>query len=132
MKRSEIRLYERAMRMRWNIPDEYKQAVVRRMVAIVADQTTTNREATAAGRVIISAEAQNQTDEHEIERTESADESRNRFLEVANRLGIGTNVGRTVDGRTTDSDTTHDARTIRDGRTNKPSEADGEEAGGDS
>ena len=123
---------QQAIGQRWKLREEFKDAMVRRLMQIVANPKSTNREITSASRALIAAEAQNQTDEHEIERTESADESRNRFLEVANRLGIGTNVGRTVDGRTTDSDTTHDARTIRDGRTNKPSEADGEEAGGDS
>lgn len=78
-----------AANQRWNIKPEYKDALVRRLTSIIADPNSTTREVTAASRALIAAESQNQSDE---QRDEQIDESRNRFLGIAERLGITTTI----------------------------------------
>jgi hypothetical protein len=83
--RKDIRLYETAVRNEWPISDEYKQVLIKSMMRIIADPATTPREKTSAARVVMIANAQNQTEEifnGTVERP------RNRFLEIAERLGI--------------------------------------------
>lgn len=82
-------MIQKAMEQRWDIKPEYKSALVRRLVAIIANPDSTAREVTSASRALIAAEAQNQSDEHS---DEQIDEQRNRFLAVAERLGIATTV----------------------------------------
>lgn len=89
MKRSEIKLLERAMRQRWDIKQEYKDAAVRRLMRIIANPSSSNREATAAIKALITAESQNQSDDN---RDEQIDERRNRFLDIAKELGITTHI----------------------------------------
>ena len=54
------------------------------MLAIIGDKSSSNREIISAVKALISAEKQNQTDEH----TAALQSDRNRFLEVAQQLGI--------------------------------------------
>ena len=61
---SDTRLQERAIRERWPIKDEYREAIVKRLVAVVVDPQASRRERTAACRALIAAESQNQSDEH--------------------------------------------------------------------
>lgn len=56
---SERRLEQRAIRERWPIPDKYREPVVNRIVKIVVDPTSTNREATSAARCLAAMDAQN-------------------------------------------------------------------------
>jgi hypothetical protein len=87
------------MNERWNIKPEYKDALVRRLIAIVADPNSTSREATQASNALMKAESQNQADEH---RNEQVDEERNRFLDIAERLGIATTVRQLPEARGSD------------------------------
>jgi hypothetical protein len=89
LSRSDMRMIAQAANQRWEIKPEYKNALVRRLTAIIADPNSTTREVTAASRALIAAEAQNQSDE---QRDEQIDESRNRFLDIAERLGITTTI----------------------------------------
>ena len=61
---SDTRLQERAIRERWPIKEEYREAIVKRLVGIVVDPQASHRESTAACRALISAEGQNQADDH--------------------------------------------------------------------
>lgn len=88
-------MIQKAMEQRWDIKPEYKSALVRRLVAIIANPNSTAREVTSASRALIAAEAQNQSDEHS---DEQIDEQRNRFLAVAERLGLETTIKQLPEG----------------------------------
>ena len=47
------RLLERAVRSRWPIPEKYKEAIIKRQVAIAVDAKSKPREASAAARTIL-------------------------------------------------------------------------------
>jgi hypothetical protein len=73
------------MNQRWPVPSEYKDAMIKRLIRIVADPNSSNRDINAACRTLMAAEQQNQQDEqHEV----GVEQGRNRFLDVAAGLGI--------------------------------------------
>ena len=53
--RSELRLYERALRNGWDVPAETRAEVVRVLAEIVRDGTAKRRERTAAARALLQA-----------------------------------------------------------------------------
>ena len=61
--RADARQFETALRNRWEIEPEYKRAMITRLMRIIADPSSSNREVTSASRALIAAEAQNQQDE---------------------------------------------------------------------
>ena len=77
-------LIAKALTQRWPISSEYREAIVRRLIKIIVDKESSNREVTIAAKALMAAEAQNQSDEH----TAAVQSDRNRFLEVARQLGI--------------------------------------------
>lgn len=58
------RILQRSIEKRWPVKTQYKQAVVDQMALIVLDRTSTKRAKTSAARVLLTAESQNQADEH--------------------------------------------------------------------
>lgn len=60
----DTRLIRKAIKQRWPINDEDRQALIERQVRIAKDPKASNREATSAFKSILSAESQNQADEH--------------------------------------------------------------------
>ena len=56
----------KALEQRWPIKPEYRSAIVRRLIQIVADPSSSAREVTAAARALMFAESQNQSDEHKV------------------------------------------------------------------
>jgi hypothetical protein len=60
------RMEARAMEQRWPVKPEYREAVLRRNIRIIADPKSTERAIVAASKVILAAEAQNQSDEHKV------------------------------------------------------------------
>ncbi len=60
----DTRLIEKAIKKRWPIKDEHKLGLVSRMERIVADPDSSPREVTSAFNSLLSAESQNQADEH--------------------------------------------------------------------
>ena len=84
----DIRMIERIMTgaaadpPRWEITPEFRQAAVRRIMRILADPASTNREVTSAFRALVSAEAQNQSDE---QHSDSMDQARSRVLDLLAR-----------------------------------------------
>ena len=62
----DTRLLARALMQRWPIKDEYREAIIKRLVKIVADPSSSPREVTAAAKGLLSAEKQNQDDEHKV------------------------------------------------------------------
>lgn len=93
----DVRMIQRAMEQRWPIKPEYRQALVARLVKIIADPKSSPREVTAASKALIAAEAQNAADEQHDDRM---DDSRNRILDALARINAGANPG-IVDARGT-------------------------------
>jgi hypothetical protein len=84
------RLIARAIEQRWPIPVDVKQAAIKVLTKIMLDKTASNRDRNRAIEALMKLEAQNQTDEH----TTALQSDRNRFLEVAQQLGIDANFRR--------------------------------------
>lgn len=82
----DIRMIQKALEQRWPIEPRHRNVLVQRLVSIIANRESTNREATAAARALIAAEAQNAADEQHGDRM---DESRNRILATLARLRAG-------------------------------------------
>ena len=57
------KLEQRAIRRRWNIPDDKRDQLINSQVDIAIGDGSSNREKTSAFRALLSAEAQNQADE---------------------------------------------------------------------
>ena len=92
------RLLEKAIRQRWPILPEYRQAILLRQTRIAVDPKSPNREAIAAARCIKDMESQNQTDEHQsipkrhehhhVASSMTAAEARKMLADIEERLGI--------------------------------------------
>lgn len=81
---TDLRMLGKAIKQRWPMLEEYREAILKTMIRITIDPESTNRERVAAAKVLVAAESQNQKDEHFT----SVQSDRNRFLEVARKLGI--------------------------------------------
>jgi hypothetical protein len=62
----DTRMAQKALEQRWPIKPEYREALVRRLVRIIADPNSSAREVTSASKALIAAESQNQADEHKV------------------------------------------------------------------
>jgi hypothetical protein len=62
----DTRMMAKALEQRWPISDNARRAIIGRLLKIIADPQSSAREVTAASKAILSAEAQNQADEHKI------------------------------------------------------------------
>lgn len=62
----DTRLDARALTQRWPIKTEYRDAIVKRLMRVIADPNSSPREVTAASKALLAAEAQNQADEHKV------------------------------------------------------------------
>lgn len=82
--RKDDRLMARVLQQRWPTEASYRERCILRMMQILEDANSSPREKVMAFKAILAAEAQNQKDEH----TAALQSDRNRFLEVAQQLGI--------------------------------------------
>ena len=99
MKRSDIKLYEQAMRQRWPISDQNRADIINSLMKVVNNPLSSERDKTSAARALMSAESQNQSDEQH-----AALEWRNTILEYAAKRGLSIEAdGRTDAGRAIDS-----------------------------
>jgi hypothetical protein len=73
-----------ALRQRWPIDERTRRAIIGALLTVLKDDAASYRDKNAAIRGLLTAEAQNQKDEH----TAALQSDRNRFLEVAQQLGI--------------------------------------------
>ena len=78
----------RSLTQRWPIKPEIREAIVRRLLRVIADPQSSPREVTAAARALMSAEAQNQSDEHKVLDVEHATARDNQLFAIAADLGI--------------------------------------------
>ena len=104
----DIRLVGRAVKQRWPIPDDKKTEILKRLFDIVEDNPDDEVAIKAIGQ-LKSMEAQNQKDEQ----TAILHSDRNRFLEIANRLGIGKSIGGASGVGANNADTVVDGRVAR-------------------
>ncbi len=86
---------------RWPIKSDYREAIVKRLVRIVADPSSSTQEVTTAARALILAEKQNQHDDQRLEL--ELDRERNRFFARALELGLA-ETPRELPDRTAETD----------------------------
>lgn len=99
----DTRMMSRALMQRWPIKPEYREAIIKRLVRVVADPNSSPREITAAARGLLAAEAQNQADEHKVVDVGIA--NRNAQLDaIASDLGIDLRVIEDVERKATRGD----------------------------
>lgn len=79
---------------RWPTKPEYRDAMVRRLVGIIASPRTTKRDMVTASRILIAAEAQNAYDDHSTVKPGGVG-----VLDVARRLGITNGTPRISEAR---------------------------------
>jgi hypothetical protein len=87
------------MSKRWDLSDEYRNAIVRRLMQIVLDSKSSPDEIIKATRVLIQAENQNRVDEQ----NGTIDDQRQRIVEIVDRIrnrAIGVNPSIGVDDET--------------------------------
>ena len=81
---SDIRMYQKAAEQRWPIEPKHRQEILMRLLRIVAHPESKDRAVIAASRTIAALDVINLNDD----KKRRAESDRNRFLEVAERLGI--------------------------------------------
>jgi hypothetical protein len=85
--KQEARLYGRAIKSRWDVPQETKQIVIETLTEIATDQSLKESARVSACNAIIAAESQNQKDEHKV--VDIGIAKRNAELDaIASDLGI--------------------------------------------
>ncbi len=82
---------------RWPIKPEYREAMVKRLVRIIADPSSTTKEVTDASRALLAAERQNQADE-----AEAQDDFTAELVRLAGSFGIDV---KAITDETADEDT---------------------------
>ena len=83
--------------IRWPIKPEYREAMVKRLVRIIADPSSSTKEVTDASRALLAAERQNQADE-----AEAQDDFTTELIRLAGSFGI--DVKAITDERTASED----------------------------
>jgi hypothetical protein len=83
----ETRLWEKALRERWPIPDAMRSVIVKSLAKILLDADSSPREKTAAAKALMAADSLNV----QQERMDQADEHerRQRLVELARQLSPG-------------------------------------------
>lgn len=79
--RQDLTEYRVAIKRRYNISDELKTKMMESIAKVFDDPTSSARDRSAAAKVVIAAEAQNQIDEKAMNHNAA-------ILEFAERLGI--------------------------------------------
>jgi hypothetical protein len=83
----DTRLIAKALNQRWPITSETRRVIVGRLLRVMADPSASHREVTSAAKALMSAEAQNQKDEHKAVDV-SLRAEHDRLDEIARDLGI--------------------------------------------
>jgi hypothetical protein len=98
----------RALENEWIIDEEYRQPLLREMYRIVLSPDSTNREKTRAFEALAKASKKEEV------KYAAPEPERNRFLEIAERLGIDVGPTAAIEDRTISSDEATDSE--REGR----------------
>ena len=87
----DTRMMSRAIVQRWPMSEEVRRQVLEKLAEIVIDPESKNREVIAAAKALMSAEAQNQSDEHKVLDVQ-LQHSNDRLSQIASELGIDASV----------------------------------------
>lgn len=68
---------------RWPISPKYREAMITRLVRIIADPSSSTKEVTDASRALLAAERQNQQDEADVQ-----DDFTTELIRLASNFGI--------------------------------------------
>lgn len=85
----DTRLMARALAQRWPLSAEKRREVVEALYRVVTSGAASPREITSAAKALISAESQNQADEHKVVDIATGND---RILAIAADLGIDPNL----------------------------------------
>lgn len=91
--RSEMALWGRAIKQRWPISDEVRERMVATVLEILSNPES-QREALAAAKVLVSADAQNLKTELHVDQRERDDRIAAIRAEIEERLRIAGDAGR--------------------------------------
>ena len=80
---NDTRMMAKSVQQRWPMSSAVRDVVIQKLIQVMASKESSPREITAAARALMSAEKQNQEDEHA-----KIDEFRTRVLAIAERCGI--------------------------------------------
>jgi hypothetical protein len=83
----ETRMMSRALAQRWPVKSEYREAIIKKLMRVMADPNSSTREVIAAAKGLLAAEAQNQADEHKLVDV-SISATNDRLDAIAADLGI--------------------------------------------
>ena len=81
----DLRMIQKAMEQRWPIKQEYREALVKRLIRIIADPASSPREVTAASKALIAADSVNIADDRKIQEEHKR---KLELIELAHKLGI--------------------------------------------
>ena len=89
----DVRMIQRAAEQRWEINKEYRSACITKLMRVVVSPAASDRAVIAAVKALVAMDALNQKDEQ----TSQLQSDRNRFLEIAERLGLDRGAGGTAE-----------------------------------
>ena len=92
-------MIQKAMEQRWPIKPEYREALVKRLVRIIADPQSKPREVASAAKALLAAEVQNQMDEHKVVDV-NVQTRYDRLDAIAADLGIDVGTLKAIEGTT--------------------------------
>jgi hypothetical protein len=82
---------QKALEQRWPIKQEYREALVKRLMRIIADPNSSAREVTSASKALIAADLVNVAEDKNLEQEQKR---KLELIELAHKLGIiGDDIG---------------------------------------
>ena len=84
----DTRLMARALTQRWPISSDHRREIVEILLEVAKDVSNSPRERTSAAKALMSAESQNQSDEHKVLDVEHATARDTQLSAIAADLGI--------------------------------------------
>lgn len=76
---------QKALEQRWPIKQEYREALVKRLMRIIADPNSSAREVTSASKALIAADVVNVAEDKNLEQEQKR---KVELIELAHKLGI--------------------------------------------
>ena len=108
----DVRMIQRSAE-RWNITPEFRSAAVRKLMTVILSPESSERGVVSAVKALAALDALNQKDEH----ANRLQFDRNRFLEIATRLGCRGDLEGSVETSTVDGVATINATATAAGGT---------------
>jgi hypothetical protein len=89
----------RAIMQRWPMTENVRKAVIAKLVNVLTDPASSKREIISAAKALMSAEQQNQSDEHKVVDIGTAQQRNDRLAGIAADLGLDPDVVLTIEGQ---------------------------------